>query len=57
MYNSYILNGYFIDHRKKSVIKKSFKDFSGGSVVKHLPAKGDTGLILDPERSHMWQSN
>jgi len=26
----------------------------GGSVVKHLPAnEGDTGLIPDPERSHM----
>ena len=58
MYNSYILSGYSIDHRKKSVIKKSFKDFSDGSVVKNLPAKEwDTGLIPDLERSHMWQSS
>ena len=58
MYNSYILSGYSIDHRKKSVIKKSFKDFSDGSVVKNLPAKErDTGLIPDPGISHMLWSN
>ena len=32
--------------------------FPGGSVVKNLPAlAGDTGLIPDPGRSHMLQSN
>ena len=32
--------------------------FPGDSVVKNLPAKaGDTGLIPDPGRSHMPQSN
>ena len=30
------------------------QDFSGGPVVKNLPANaGDTGLIPGPERSHM----
>ena len=32
--------------------------FPSGSVVKNLPANaGDTGLILDPGRIHMSQSN
>ena len=32
--------------------------FPGGSVVKNLPASaGDMGLIPDPGRSHMLQSN
>ena len=32
--------------------------FSGGSVVKNPPANaGDTGLILDPGRSHMLWNN
>ena len=32
--------------------------FPGGSVVKNLPANaGDTGLIPDPGRSHVLQSN
>ena len=32
--------------------------FPGGSVEKNLPANaGDTGLIPDPGRSHMPQSN
>ena len=32
--------------------------FPGGSVEKSLPANaGDTGLIPDPGRSHMLQSN
>ena len=33
-------------------------NFSGGSVVKNLPATaGDTGSIPGPERSHMPESN
>ena len=32
--------------------------FPGGSVVKNSPASaGDTGLIPDPGRSHVLQSN
>ena len=33
-------------------------DFPGGPVVKNLPADGgNVGLILDPGRYHMLQSN
>ena len=33
-------------------------DFPGGPVIRNLPANaGDIGLIPDPERSHMPQSN
>ena len=43
---------------KKSLILRACWDFSGGSVVKNLPAnEGDTSLIPDPGRSHMLQSN
>ena len=34
------------------------RDFPGGSVVKNLPANaGHMGLIPDPGRSHISQSN
>ena len=38
--------------------KKDFWGFPDGSVVKNLPASvGDTGSVVDPRRSHMFQSN
>ena len=38
--------------------KKQIRGFPGGSVVKNPTASaGDTGLISDPGRSHMLQSN
>ena len=40
-------------------VKMSLSDSPEGSVVKNPPAKaGDSGLIVDPGRSHMpWSSN
>ena len=39
-------------------LKDANKGFPGGSVVRNPPANaGDTGLIPDPARSHMLQSN
>ena len=39
-------------------LKGDSKDFTGGSVVKNLPAStGDTGSICDPGRSYMLRSN
>ena len=39
-------------------LKKLFRDFPGGTVVKNPPANaGDTGSIPGPGRSHMPQSN
>jgi hypothetical protein len=41
-----------------SGFKKSVWDFPGGPAVKNSPAnEGDTGLIPDPERFHMVQSD
>ena len=43
---------------RNRAIKKIKQGFSGGSMVKSLVANtGDTGLIPDPERSHMPRSN
>ena len=42
----------------RSRIKKKEWDFTGGAVVKNLPAKaGDTGLSPGWGRSHMLWSN
>ena len=39
-------------------VKKTTRDFPGGTVVKNLPASaGDTGSIPGPGISHMWRSN
>ena len=41
-----------------NLIKRKHQGFPDGSVVMKLPANaGDTGLIPDPGRSHMPQSN
>ena len=41
-----------------NVLKSFRKGFPGGSMVKNLPANaGDTGSVLDLERSHMPLSN
>ena len=43
---------------KIKYLKKEFRDFPGGSVVKSLPANaGDMGSIPGPGRFHMPQSN
>ena len=40
------------------LVKTEWKGFSGGSVVKNMPANaGDTGLISGPGGSHMPQSS
>ena len=39
-------------------LKKPFRDFPGGAVVKNVPANAeDTGSIPGPGRSHMSRSN
>ena len=39
-------------------LKKWYRDYPGGAVVKNLPANaGDTGSSPGPGRSHMSQSN
>ena len=44
--------------QKNNPSKNEVKGFPGGSVVKNPPANaGDTGLIPDPGRSHMLQSD
>ena len=51
---SYNLNS----ENKKTHIKASAPDFSGGTVVKNLPANaGDMGSSPGPGRSHMLRSN
>ena len=46
--SSYIINA----------IKRRFRNFPGGAVVKNLPANaGDMGLSPGPGRSHMLGSN
>ena len=48
---------YFI-LRIKHYLKKKFRDFPGGAVVKNPPANaGDTGSSPGPGRFHMPQSN
>ena len=45
-------------HEKPRLIKIDSGDFTGGAVVKNLPADaGDTGLSPDPGRTHMPQCN
>ena len=42
---------------KRQALKKKTQGFPGGSVVKNPPANaGDTGLIPNPEESHMPRS-
>ena len=39
-------------------VKRKYRDFPGGAVVKNPPAKaGDTGSNPGPGRSHMPRSN
>ena len=39
-------------------IKKEYRDFPGGTVVKNPPANaGDMGSIPGPGRTHMLRSN
>ena len=56
-----LLNPYFSLFCIKMAIEstlKSIQFFPGGSVVKNLSANsGDTYLILDLGRSHVWQSH
>ena len=43
---------------RTATLKKPFKDFPGGTVVKNPPANaGDTGSIPGPGGSHMPWSN
>ena len=55
-----LLNNQEITEEIKEEIKKYLetRDFSGGAVVKNLPANaGGTGSSPGPGRSHMPQSN
>jgi len=67
-FNAYILRGFIlqassfditsIHNLNRRSLKTKLLGFSGGSVVKNLPANtGDTGLIPDSGRSHMPRSN
>ena len=41
-----------------ALAKNNLEDFSGGPMVKNLPAKaGDTGFIPGPGRFHVLQGN
>ena len=58
--NNMLLNNQEITEEIKEEIKKYLetRDFSGGAVVKNLPANaGGTGSSPGPGRSHMPQSN
>ena len=49
---------YHLTLVRMAIIKRSKRDFPGGTVVKDLPANsGDTDLNTSPGRSHMPQSN
>ena len=67
-FNAYILQGFILQASSFDItsihnlncrsLKTKLLGFSGGSVVKNLPANtGDTGLIPDSGRSHMPRSN
>ena len=54
------ITGWFIKEKQMANkhIKKCFRDFPGGAVVKNPPANaGDKGLSPGPGRSHMPWSN
>ena len=49
---------YTDNDKVKIVLKRQNRNFTGGAVVKNLPANaGDTGSSPGPGRSHMPQSN
>ena len=49
---------YHLTPVRMAIIKKIYRDFPGGSVVKNPPANaGDTGSSPGPGRSHMPRSN